>query len=76
MFNIGFSHHHPSGFIPTAMPIIPILPSVNTCMSLTTTTSSTTTTAIPVVPTNQLQALADVCSTVSVYIYFSKIHFN
>ncbi|XP_026475031.1 LOW QUALITY PROTEIN: protein O-GlcNAcase-like [Ctenocephalides felis] len=56
-----------------AMPIIPILPSVNTCMSLTTTTSSTTTTAIPVVPTNQLQALADVCSTVSGNEQFSPL---
>lgn len=50
------------------MPIIPILPSVNTCMSLTTTTTTTSSSAcakIPEVNTNQLQALADVCSTVT-----------
>jgi len=50
------------------MPIIPIIPSVNTCMSLTTTTSTSTNTStmsVPEVNTSQLQALADVCSTVS-----------
>lgn len=49
------------------MPIIPIIPSVNTCMSLTTTTSTTTTTAqmtVPELNTTQLQAFADVCSTI------------
>ncbi|KAG7200769.1 hypothetical protein KM043_001314 [Ampulex compressa] len=45
---------------------IPIIPSVNTCMSLT----STTTTTVPATPTpitnsNHLQALAEVCSTVN-----------
>lgn len=45
---------------------IPIIPSVNTCMSLT----STTTTTVPVTSTagansNHLQALAEVCSTVT-----------
>lgn len=51
------------------MPIIPILPSINTCMTLTTPSTTTTTTAstiaVPEVNTNQLQALADVCSTVT-----------
>lgn len=53
------------------MPIIPIIPSINTCMSLTTTTTTTSTktiTSVPAVPemnTSQLQALADVCSTVN-----------
>lgn len=45
---------------------IPIIPSVNTCMSLTTTTS-TVSTAAPVIvaATNHLQALAEVCSSVT-----------
>lgn len=53
------------------MPIIPIIPSINTCMSLTSTsvTSTTTTSQCNVtdvnVNTTQLQAFADVCSTVS-----------
>ncbi|KAG5894231.1 hypothetical protein JTB14_002280 [Gonioctena quinquepunctata] len=41
---------------------VPIIPSINTCMSLTSTTSTSTST---VVNSNQLQALAEVCSTVS-----------
>ncbi|CAH1154331.1 unnamed protein product [Phaedon cochleariae] len=46
---------------------LPIIPSINTCMSLTSTTSTTSTcsTTIPLVNSNQLQALAEVCSTVS-----------
>ncbi|KAF4521041.1 hypothetical protein B566_EDAN008113, partial [Ephemera danica] len=46
---------------------IPIVPSVNTCMSVTTTTTSSSTGCIPVPsPTSsQLQALAEVCSTVT-----------
>lgn len=47
---------------------VPIIPSINTCMSITTTTStcSAVTTPTPaIVNTNQLQALAEVCSTVS-----------
>ncbi|XP_043268818.1 protein O-GlcNAcase isoform X2 [Venturia canescens] len=45
---------------------IPIIPSVNTCMSLTTTTSTTVTTApAPIANSNHLQALAEVCSTVT-----------
>lgn len=45
---------------------IPIIPSVNTCMSLT----STTTTTVPATTTstansNHLQALAEVCSSVA-----------
>ncbi|GAB0086403.1 O-GlcNAcase [Sergentomyia squamirostris] len=51
------------------MPIIPIIPSVNTCMSLTTTTTATVTCTqtmkVPEVNTTQLQALAEVCSTVT-----------
>lgn len=49
------------------MPVIPILPSINTCMSLTTTTStvSTSTIKVPEVNTTQLQALAEVCCSVT-----------
>lgn len=47
------------------MPVMPILPSINTCMSLTTTTSTTTNSKVPEVNTSQLQALAEVCSTVT-----------
>ncbi|XP_039439362.1 uncharacterized protein LOC120420409 [Culex pipiens pallens] len=51
------------------MPIIPIIPSVNTCMTLTSTSTTTTTTANPMpvleVNTTQLQLYADVCSTVT-----------
>lgn len=55
------------------MPILPIIPSVNTCMSLTTTTTTScsiagnvkTLTAVPEFNTSQLQAFADVCSTVN-----------
>lgn len=43
---------------------IPIIPSVNTCMSLTSTTMTTNSVAVPVCSANQLQALAEVCSTV------------
>lgn len=49
------------------MPIIPIIPSINTCMSLTITTSTATTVSqmtVPEVNTTSLQAFADVCSTV------------
>lgn len=54
------------------MPIIPIIPSINTCMTLTTTTPTTTTSAnsapqtpkMPELNTNELQALADVCSNI------------
>lgn len=48
---------------------IPIIPSVNTCMSLTSTTTTTTTTPAPpptpVNNSNHLQALAEVCSSVT-----------
>lgn len=51
------------------MPVIPIMPSINTCMSLTTSTTTTVSTTsgmkVPEVNTCQLQALADVCSTVA-----------
>lgn len=46
---------------------IPIIPSVNTCMSLTSTTTTTAVAAsmpVPVSNSNHLQALAEVCSTV------------
>lgn len=56
----------PQPQVEMVMPIIPIIPSINTCMSLTTTTTtSTNTRTVPEVNTTQLQALADVCSTVS-----------
>lgn len=58
-------------YLPVVMPIIPIIPSINTCMSLTTTTPTTSTcTSTPMTPkmpelnTNELQALADVCSNI------------
>lgn len=50
------------------MPVIPILPSINTCMSLTTTTntvSNSSSMKVPEVNTTQLLALAEVCSTVT-----------
>ncbi|EDS33094.1 conserved hypothetical protein [Culex quinquefasciatus] len=51
------------------MPIIPIIPSANTCMTLTSTSTTITTTAnlmpVPEVNTTQLQLFADVCSTVT-----------
>ncbi|XP_030373978.1 protein O-GlcNAcase [Scaptodrosophila lebanonensis] len=56
----------PQPQVQMVMPIIPIIPSINTCMSLTTTTTtSTNTRTVPEVNTTQLQALADVCSTVN-----------
>lgn len=53
----------PQQIIPAPVPI-PIIPSVNTCMSVTTTT---TTTSVPMTSINgsQLHALAEVCCTVS-----------
>jgi protein O-GlcNAcase/histone acetyltransferase len=53
---------------------IPILPSVNTCMSVTTTTTSSSTGCIPVATPNpsQLQALAEVCSVVSIVFSINK----
>lgn len=46
---------------------IPIIPSVNTCMSLTSTTTTTVpATLTPVANSNHLQALAEVCSSVTV----------
>lgn len=56
----------PQPQVEMVMPIIPIIPSINTCMTLTTTTTtSTNSRTVPEVNTTQLQALADVCSTVS-----------
>ncbi|KAF5298117.1 hypothetical protein FQA39_LY02541 [Lamprigera yunnana] len=49
----------------TVVPV-PIIPSINTCMSLTTTTTTTSSgiATTPLVNTTQLQALAEVCTTV------------
>ncbi|XP_055592183.1 protein O-GlcNAcase [Uranotaenia lowii] len=59
----------PQPAVTMVMPIIPIIPSVNTCMTLTstntTTTTSTSTLPVPEVNTTQLQLFADVCSTVT-----------
>ncbi|GLV34255.1 O-GlcNAcase [Carabus blaptoides fortunei] len=59
----------PQPAVAAAIPV-PIIPSINTCMSITTTTTSCSTTATSAthtgVSTNQLQALAEVCSTVTV----------
>lgn len=45
---------------------IPIIPSVNTCMSVTsTTTTIVAATPTPLANSNHLQALAEVCSSVS-----------
>ncbi|CAG9761146.1 unnamed protein product [Ceutorhynchus assimilis] len=46
---------------------VPIIPSINTCMSLTagTTTLSSSGSAQPMVSSSQLQALAEVCSSVA-----------
>ena len=54
----------PQQLVTAAIPV-PIIPSVNTCMSVTTTTTSCSSGSIPVVNSNQLQALAEVCSSVS-----------
>ncbi|XP_067010985.1 protein O-GlcNAcase [Anabrus simplex] len=54
----------PQQLVAAAVPI-PIIPSVNTCMSVTTTTTSCSSGSIPVVNANQLQALAEVCSSVT-----------
>ncbi|XP_049287177.1 protein O-GlcNAcase [Anopheles funestus] len=59
----------PQPAVTMVMPIIPIIPSVNTCMTLTSTSTTTTTTAtvlpMPEVNTTQLQLFADVCSSVT-----------
>lgn len=60
-FGSSFSFHV-FQVIPTPVPI-PIIPSVNTCMSLTTTTTTNSVT-VPLSSANQLQALAEVCSSV------------
>lgn len=45
---------------------VPIIPSVNTCMSITASTTTTVSVAAPATTTsNHLQALAEVCSTVT-----------
>ena len=73
----------PQPAVTMAIPIpVPIIPSINTCMSLTTTTQATTTVCSPIVvpsqtinventanggdaSSNQLQALAEACNSVS-----------
>uniref|UniRef100_A0A182IZD6 protein O-GlcNAcase n=1 Tax=Anopheles atroparvus TaxID=41427 RepID=A0A182IZD6_ANOAO len=59
----------PQPAVTMVMPIIPIIPSVNTCMTLTSTSTTTTTTStalpMPEVNPSQLQMFADVCSTVT-----------
>lgn len=58
---------HPTSALAPIIP--PIIPSVNTCMTLTlttpTTSSSVTSMMIPEVNTAQLHALADICSSVT-----------
>ncbi|XP_021925094.1 protein O-GlcNAcase isoform X2 [Zootermopsis nevadensis] len=54
----------PQQLVAAAIPL-PIISSINTCMSLTTTTTSCSSGSIPVVNSNQLQALAEVCSSVT-----------
>ncbi|XP_044726786.1 protein O-GlcNAcase isoform X2 [Chrysoperla carnea] len=64
----------PQPVVAAAVPV-PIIPSINTCMSLTTATTTTCTssaggnttsiTSLPVVNTTQLHALAEVCSNVT-----------
>ncbi|XP_058119400.1 protein O-GlcNAcase [Anopheles ziemanni] len=59
----------PQPAVTMVMPIIPIIPSVNTCMTLTSTSTTTTTTStvlpMPEVNPTQLQMFAEVCSTVT-----------
>lgn len=48
------------------LPIIPpIIPKINTCIGLTLTTNSVNAISIPDVNTSQLQALADICCSVT-----------
>lgn len=59
---------HPASALATIIP--PIIPSINTCMTLTLTTPTTSSALsgqmmIPEVNTSQLHALADICSTVA-----------
>lgn len=62
--NGPISKPHPAATM--VMPVLPIIPSVNTCMSLTSTTiTSTSTSTVAEVNTTQLQALAEVCSVVT-----------
>ena len=61
---------HPTSVVmaPIPLPIPSIIPSVNTCMSLTLTTDTATTSSAvmpPEINTAQLQALADICSAVT-----------
>lgn len=53
---------------------VPIIPSINTCMSLTTTTTTSSAAGTTsVVSSSQLQALAEVCSTVGVSLAFLTV---
>lgn len=55
----------PQPSLPIPLPLPVIIPSVNTCMSVTTTTTTTPTpTTAAQQNSNQLHALAEVCSTV------------
>lgn len=66
----------------TAAVPLPIIPSVNTCMSITSTTTSCSAGGIApsqpplVVNANQLHALAEVCSTVSTIVLFLSVRFK
>lgn len=57
----------PQPALPIPLPLPVIIPSVNTCMSVTTTTTTTPTTVQQ--QNNQLQAFAEVCSAVSLIAY-------
>ncbi|RZF36912.1 hypothetical protein LSTR_LSTR004600 [Laodelphax striatellus] len=50
--------------LPLPLPLPPLVPSVNTCISLTTTTTNTASLALQH-NNNQLHALAEVCSTIN-----------
>lgn len=66
---VGFTKQHTVYDLMFLVIPVPIIPSINTCMSLTTTTTTTSSSSsgtTPVVSSNQLQALAEVCSTVGV----------
>nr|CAD7586221.1 unnamed protein product [Timema genevievae] len=64
----------PQQVVAAAVPI-PIIPSVNTCMSLTTTTTSCSSATLPLINSNQLQALAEVCSSVTTSISKATLFF-
>lgn len=61
----------PQPVVTMAIPV-PIIPSINTCMSLTTTTQSTTT--VTTVGFNNLQALAEVCTKHNFHVFILMIY--